>query len=156
MGNVKNRITPPRPSGKKRKTTNPVRQLARTAVDAILEKKGTEIAVLDLRGLSGVADFFVVCTGSSDQQIKAITEAVREKIRDEWEERPWHVEGINHLQWVVVDYVDLVVHVFSPQKREYYDLERLWGDAPAEEVPNDGSAADVSFLEPAASSGAGS
>ncbi|HEX7072224.1 MAG TPA: ribosome silencing factor [Rhodothermales bacterium] len=146
MNDVRNRATPPRPAGKKRKTRNPVQLLARTAVDAILDKKGTEISVMDLRGISGVADFFVVCTGGSDIQIKAIADAVQEHVRLKCEEKPWHVEGYEHLQWVLLDFVDLVVHVFSRDKRSYYDLERLWGDAPIEHVADDGSSADVQVL----------
>lgn len=154
MADVKNRITPPRPPGKKRKTRNPVKLLARTAVDAILDKKGTEISVMDLRGISGVADLFVVCTGGSDVQIRAIADAVQERIRIECGEKPWHVEGYDHLQWVLLDFVDLVVHVFNHEKRTFYDLERLWGDAPIEHVPDDSSSEKVMVLQADASDSA--
>ncbi|NKO01022.1 ribosome silencing factor, partial [Weissella cibaria] len=97
-----------------------------------------------------VADYFVLCTGDSDLQIKAIADAVEERIREACRERPWHREGYEHRQWVLIDYVDLVVHIFNPEKRLFYDLERLWGDAPAERVPDDGDAAGVQLLrEPA-------
>lgn len=147
MDDVKNRMTPQRTPGKKRKTRNPVQLLARTAVDAILDKKGTEISVMDLRGISGVADFFVVCTGGSDIQIKAIADSVQDRIRTECGEKPWHVEGYDHLQWVLLDFVDLVVHVFNAEKRTFYDLERLWGDAPTEQIPDDATSADVAVLK---------
>lgn len=146
MSDTGNRIATPRSSGKKRKTRNPVQLLARMAVDAVLDKKGTDLTVMDLRGISGVADFFVVCTGGSDNQIRAISDAVQDRIRTECEEKPWHVEGYDHLQWVLLDYVDLVVHVFNYEKRSFYDLERLWGDAKIEQVPDSGSAADVEVL----------
>ena len=146
MNDVRNRVTPSRPAGKRRKSRNPVQLLARTAVDAILDKKGTEVAVMDLRGISGVADFFVVCTGGSDVQIKAVADAVQDKIRTECDEKPWHVEGYDHLQWVLLDFVDLVVHVFNHEKRSFYDLERLWGDAPIEQVPDHGSGSEVKVL----------
>lgn len=97
---------------------------------AALDKKALDLTVLDMRAISGVADCFVVCTGETDRQVKAITEAIRAQIRETCSEKPWHTEGLEHLQWVLADYVDLVVHVFMPEKRAFYDLERLWGDAP--------------------------
>ncbi len=136
----------PVPPLKKRKTYTPVRALARAAVDAILDKKGLDVRVIDMHGVSGVADLFVIATGEADLQVRALAEAVREEIRETYDERPWHVEGIEHLQWVVLDYVDLVVHLFLPEKRAFYNLERLWGDAPTENVPSEGSAADVVLL----------
>ena len=130
-----------------RKHTTPVRQLAGTAVDAILDKKGLDVVVMDMAGVSGVADMFVIATGESDLQIKAIADAVVDQVREKHAERPWHKEGYEHRQWILLDYVDLVVHVFHPERREFYGLERLWGDAPREEVATDGSAADVKLLQ---------
>lgn len=140
------RMAGSRSPGKKRETNNPAQTLARSAVDAILDKKGTDLTVMDLRGVSGVADFFVICTGNSDVQIKALAEAVRERVRDDHSEKPWHVEGFDHLQWVLLDYVDLVVHIFTPEKRTFYNLERLWGDALIEHVPDDASGGAVDAL----------
>lgn len=140
-------ITPSRTPDKKRATQNPVRLLASHAVDAILDKKGHDVVVMDLRGVSGVADVFVVCTGDSDLQIKAISDSVQTRIREQCSEKPWHVEGTDHHQWVLLDYVDLVVHIFNSEKREYYALERLWGDAPREAVADEGAAADVELLQ---------
>jgi ribosome-associated protein len=117
------------------------------AIEAILSKKGRDIVVLDVHEVSGVADFFVVATGDSDLQIKAIYGEIRELIRTAAGEKPWHSEGTDHLQWVLMDYVDLVVHIFNSEKREFYSLERLWGDAPREEVPDDGTADQVSLLK---------
>ena len=121
---------PPRAGGR------PAPELARLAIDAILDKKGREVAVLDLRGISGVADLFVIATSDSDVQTRAIAESVQQKIREEAHERPWKKEGLDSLKWVLLDYVDVVVHVFDEEKRAYYDLERLWGDAPSEDVPD--------------------
>ncbi len=138
------------PQKKQRTTPTPVQELAAHAVDAALEKKARDIVVMDLREISGVADYFVVCTGDSDLQVKAIMEAVEERIRVQCQEKPWHIEGREHRQWVLLDYVDLVVHVFDGEKRAFYDLERLWGDAPSEQVPDDaGSAAVVELLKAA-------
>lgn len=124
----------------------PARVLARHAVDALLDKKGLAVRVLDVRGVSGVADYFVLATGESELQVRAMVDAVREHVQDETGERPWHVEGTDHHQWVVLDYVDLVVHVFMPERRAFYGLERLWGDAPAEDVPDTGAGDTVALL----------
>lgn len=134
---------------KKRATQTPVQTLAHSAVEAILDRKGFDIRVLDMRKVSGVADLFVVASGAADLQVRALADAVQEQIREEHGERPWHVEGMEHLQWVVLDYVDLVVHLFLPEKRAFYNLERLWGDAPIEDVPAEGSADDVALLRDA-------
>lgn len=143
---------PRRDGSEKRATHNPSSLLARHAIDAIFDKRGHDVAVMDMRDVSGVADFFIVATGDSDLQIRAIVDGVQESIREKCEERPWHTEGQEHYQWVLLDYVDLVVHVFNREKREYYDLERLWGDAPVEHVPDDASAEDVEMLQDAATS----
>ena len=122
---------------KKRQTETPVRELTRLAVEAAQEKKALDIVVMDMRQVSGLADFFVLATGVSDIQVKAVYEAVEDRIRKAFGERPWHREGEDHRQWVLLDYVDLVVHVFNPERRAFYDLERLWSDAPMEHVPYD-------------------
>jgi len=141
-------FTPARTKDKKRKTQTPARILALEAVEATLDKKAVDIVVLDMRAVTGVADYFVICTGGSDLHVKAIYEAIEERIREVCQERPWHREGQDHRQWVLLDYVDLVVHIFSPEKRAFYDLERLWGDASFERVPSDAaSAADVQLLQ---------
>ncbi len=130
----------------KRVTGIPATVLAREAVDALLRKKARDIVVMDMRGVSGVADLFVLATGDSDLQVKAAVDSVREHLREQFGERPWHVEGYEHRQWVLVDYVDLVVHVFIDERRSFYGLERLWGDAPREAVPDDGQGSDVRIL----------
>ena len=135
---------------KKRSTPAPARALARQAVDAVLDKKATDVVVMDMREVSGVADYFVLCTAESDRQVKAVADAVQDEIREAHRERPWHREGLDHLQWVLLDYVDVVVHIFDAERRQFYDLERLWGDAPREEVPNDGAADQVDLLKASA------
>ena len=135
---------------KKKTSHNPAHVLAAQAVDAMLEKKAYDITVLDMRNVSGVADFFVIGTGNSEPQVKAIADSVRDRIREQCQEKPWHTEGTDHWQWVLIDYVDVVAHVFSPERRAFYDLERLWGDAPREAVAEESSAADVKILQSAA------
>ncbi len=108
--------------------------LARLALEAALEKKADDVVVMDMRAICGLVDYFVLCSGSSDNQIRAIQESIEVRIRKQANERPWHREGQKHRQWVLLDYVDLVVHIFSPERRSFYDLERLWNDAPHELV----------------------
>lgn len=106
----------------------PGQQLLRAAAEAAAGKKASDLVGLDLSDLDGVADFFLICSGASEPQVKAIAEAVEEKLRAIGA-RPWHIEGREGRRWVLLDYVDLVVHVFHEKTREYYLLERLWGDA---------------------------
>jgi ribosome-associated protein len=140
-------VIPERSPKKERVTQVPVKLLARLAVDAILEKKGRDILVLDVHEVSGIADIFIVATGDSDLQIRAIVESVRANLKEKAGERPWHVEGSDHHQWVLLDYVDLVVHVFQDETRAFYSLERLWGDAPREEVDEMGDATTIELLK---------
>jgi len=138
---------PERSEDKQRSTPAPVKELTRLAVDAILDKKGRDIEVFDVRGVSGVADFFIVTTGESELQVKAIVQSIRASIKENANERPGHVEGVEHNNWVLMDYVDLVVHVFLPEMRSYYSLERLWGDSPRETVADESSAAEMDLLK---------
>ena len=131
----------------------PGRQLARLAVEGALSKKALDVAVMDLRGISGEVDYFVICSGESDLQIKAIVDGVVDEIREQAGERPHSKEGQpGTSRWIVLDYFDLVVHVFNPELRAHYDLERLWGDAPTEHVEDDGS--EIALLSEAPDGGA--
>jgi ribosome-associated protein len=105
-----------------------VRNLVRTAMQAAQEKKAQEITALDVRGLSSVTDYMVVCTGSSDTNVRAIADGVQEKMAAKGE-RPLSVEGLQEGTWVLIDYVDFVVHVFHAEKRIFFGLEELWADA---------------------------
>ena len=105
-----------------------VRNLVRIAMSAAQDKKARDIAALDVRGLSSVTDYMIVCTGSSDTNVRAIAEGVEEKLREKGE-RPLSVEGMQEGTWVLLDYVDFVVHVFHAEKRLYFGLEELWADA---------------------------
>ncbi len=142
-------------SDRRHRVHYPAQVLARHVVDAALEKKAQDLVVMDMRQVSRVADYFVLCTGQSDLQIRAIAEAIEERLEQHCQERPWHVEGREHLQWVVLDYVDVVVHIFTPEKRAFYALERLWGDAPQEQVTEDRSGADVRLLQASVAKAAG-
>jgi ribosome-associated protein len=98
-------------------------------VELIFSKKGYDVKILDLRTLTSITDYFIICTGDSDTQVKAIADEVDKQMRDEGV-RSWHTEGYRSLSWVLIDFVDIVVHVFKKESREYYNLEKLWGDAP--------------------------
>ena len=104
------------------------------AVEAMLDKKARDITVMDMRDVAGFVDYFVIGTGDSELQVKAVAEEIRARVRTQCDEKPWHMEGAGAWQWVLLDYVDVVAHVFSPEKRAFYDLERLWGDAPRKHV----------------------
>ena len=101
----------------------------RLAASAALDKKALDVAVLDLQGLSGIADFFLICSARSAPQADAIGDAVRAALRSHGV-RPRHSEGSAESGWLLLDYGDVVVHVFLEETRGYYSLERLWGDAP--------------------------
>jgi len=104
------------------------RTLARKVAEHALNKKARDVVVMDLRKLQAPSDFFVVCSADSDTQVKAIADAIRDGM--EMEGNPvWHFEGYQTLQWVLLDYVDVVAHVFHREARSFYNLERLWNDA---------------------------
>jgi ribosome-associated protein len=104
--------------------------LARLAVAAAADKKADNIVLLDLRKLSSVADYFVICSGSVDRQLEAIADNVVDAIKRNHKLGARHVEGSGETGWILVDYVDVVVHIFTPSLRAYYSLESLWGNAP--------------------------
>lgn len=104
------------------------------AIRAAEDKKAQDITVLDLRNASGFTDHFVICSGSNARQIRAIADAVVEALA-ETGSKPAHVEGYDRSEWVLVDYFDFIVHVFSPDTRAFYGLERLWGNAERVDLP---------------------
>ena len=110
----------------------------RRAGELALERKARDVVVLDVTGISTATDHFVIATGGSDVQVKAIAEHVLEELKKEGE-RPEHVEGLGGGRWVLLDYIDFVVHVFHPKARDFYQLEALWGDAPRLEMSEEGS-----------------
>jgi len=104
-------------------------QRVREAVAAAEDRKALDLKVLHLQQVSDFTDYFVICSGTNERQVQAIADAVQERLRAN-RVRPLHVEGYNRGQWVLLDYGDLVVHVFQEEPRRFYALERLWGDAP--------------------------
>lgn len=111
------------------------RKLVDTIIEGIQEKKGSGIVVADLDGIDGtVCRYFVICQGNSPMQVEAIAESVGDYAREKAGEKPVHVVGLENAQWVALDYVDVMVHIFLPETRSYYDLETLWQDAKMEEI----------------------
>ena len=111
--------------------------LVETIIKGIEEKKGSNIVVADLAGIEGtICHYFIICQGNSPTQVEAITESIGDFARNEQGEKPAHVVGLETAQWVAMDYTDVLVHVFLPDVRDYYDLEHLWEDAPLTRVPD--------------------
>ena len=111
-------------------------KLARICAKAALEKKAENLVLLDLRGVSTFTDFFLVCSGTSEPQLKAISSSIRETTRTEADQRPFAEDGYPGSQWIVLDYGDVICHIFLNEKREFYDVENLWSGA--KRVPLDG------------------
>lgn len=110
------------------------KELVLVAVDAVIEKKGGDLAVLDLTGISSIADYFLICSGSNSRQVRTIAEEVDNKVKEIFGLSPKSTEGLGDAMWVLMDYVDFVVHIFMPETRDFYSLERLWADAGRLEV----------------------
>jgi ribosome-associated protein len=106
------------------------------AVGAAQDKKAIDVVVLDLRKAEGFTDYFVICTGANARQIHAIAEGVEDTLREDLGERPAHAEGVEKSEWILLDYFNFVVHVFSRDCRGFYGLERLWGNAERHEFPD--------------------
>lgn len=105
-------------------------QLITAIIKGIDEVKGADIQLFDLREIENtVTEYFIICTGNSNTQVNAISSSVQKIVGKDIQEKPWHVEGEQNAEWVLIDYVNVVVHVFQKQIREFYDIESLWGDA---------------------------
>ena len=110
-------------------------QLSDIALDGLKEIKGREIVRMDLRNTDGaIADYFVVCTGTSDKHVQSLADSVLKFTKEQAGERPFSVEGMQTGEWVLLDFINVVVHVFQKEKREFFRLEELWGDAEFEEI----------------------
>ena len=110
-------------------------QLIAVILDGIEDVKGQNTNILDLRELENtVCDYFIICEGNSNTQVNAIVNSIQKKVSKEIKDKPWHIEGSANAEWVLMDYVNVVVHVFQKHIREYYDIESLWGDAKTTEI----------------------
>ena len=113
------------------------KQLVKTITEGIQEKKGSDIVVADLTKIEGtICKYFIICQGNSPTQVEAIAESIGDFARERLKEKPTHVVGLENAQWVAMDYTDVLVHIFLPDVRAYYDLEHLWEDARLTHIPN--------------------
>ncbi|WP_313806911.1 ribosome silencing factor [Flavobacterium sp.] len=112
-------------------------ELLANIIKGIEDVKGNDIDILDLRAIENtVCDYFVICNGNSNTQVNAIASSVQKVVSKELKDKPWHVEGTDNAEWILMDYVSIVVHVFQKQIREYYNIESLWGDAVITSIDN--------------------
>jgi ribosome-associated protein len=119
----------------KKNTNNDV--LLANIIKGIEEVKGNDIDILDLREIdNSPCDYFVICNGNSNTQVNAIVNSIQKTVSKELKDKPWHVEGMENAEWVLMDYVTIVVHVFQKQIREYYNIESLWGDSKITTIEN--------------------
>ncbi len=124
--------------------------IVQAAMSAALGRRARDPVILDLRELGSFTDFFAICSGMSDIQVEAISDAVLDELKEKWNVRPWHREGVHQSDWVLLDYVDFVVHIFLDEKRRHFNLERLWIEAPKIEVPDvevDGQTEDDAYAK---------
>ena len=104
-------------------------EIADLAANSAVDRKALDVIVLDLRGLSSFTDYFVICSGTSDTHVEGVAENIENKLYDQGV-KLWHREGGKKASWILLDYIDVIIHVFTRDSREFYSLERLWGDAP--------------------------
>ena len=114
---------------------------SKTLVDLVIEGikkiKGQDIVVLDVSKLTTLTDFFVICSGNSDTQIKAIADSLEDEVRENSGEKAWKKEGLQARSWIILDFINIVVHVMSKEKREFYNIERMWNDAEVTYIENE-------------------
>lgn len=116
---------------------NDTKKLVELIIEGIQEKKGTGIVVVNLEKIEGaICRYFIICQGNSPQQVEAITDSIGDIVREKHGEKPLHVIGLENAQWVAMDYSDILVHIFLPEVRSYYNLENLWEDAALENIPD--------------------
>lgn len=116
-------------------TENNTLAMVKAAAAAAIGRRAQDGVILDLRELDGFTDYFAIFSGASDIQVEGISEAVVEELEQNWQQRPWHREGARKADWILLDYVDFVVHIFLAERRDYYNLERLWAEAERVEMP---------------------
>jgi ribosome-associated protein len=121
---------------KKKKTESQI--LAETIINGIKEKKGKDIVSLDLSHLkNSICNYFIICHGTSRTQVEAIADSIENEVRKDLKEKPWHREGQENAEWILLDYIDVVAHVFQEKQRDFYQLENLWADAELIRIKSD-------------------
>jgi ribosome-associated protein len=115
--------------------TNNLLEIVKASASAAVSRRAQNPVILDLRELDCFTDFFAIFSGISDVQVEGISEAILDELDENWDQQPWHREGAKKADWILLDYVDFVVHIFLEERRSYYSLERLWAEAPHVELP---------------------
>lgn len=115
--------------------TNNTLEIVKAAASVAVSRRAQNPVILDLRELDCFTDYFAIFSGISDVQVEGISEAILEELEVNWDQQPWHREGAQKADWILLDYVDFVVHIFLDERRSYYSLERLWAEAPHVELP---------------------
>ncbi|MCY4404228.1 MAG: ribosome silencing factor [Candidatus Poribacteria bacterium] len=115
--------------------TNNTLEIVKDAASAAVSRRAQDPVILDLRELDCFTDYFAIFSGISDVQVEGISEAILEELQEKWHQQPWHREGANKADWILLDYVDFVIHIFLNERRSYYNLERLWAEAPHIDLP---------------------
>ena len=110
-------------------------KIAKKITKLMIDKKALDITLIDLKGITTLTDYFIICTSESDPQTRAIFNHIKDQLIKK-DVKPWKSEGYEHLHWVVMDYINFVVHIFNKETRDYYDFERLWGDAKITKIKN--------------------
>lgn len=116
-------------------SNNNTLEVVKAAASVAISRRAQQPVILDLRELDCFTDYFAIFSGISDVQVEGITDAILEELDEKWNQKPWHREGAQKADWILLDYVDFVVHIFLDERRSYYSLERLWGEAPHVELP---------------------
>ncbi|BDD02804.1 ribosome silencing factor [Aureibacter tunicatorum] len=131
---------------KEKKQVIDSKKLSEIIAQGMLEKKASNVVIMDLREISGaIADFFVISSGNSETQVEAIADSVEEFSYKAIEENPWHKEGFTNKEWILLDYVDVVAHVFKKDRREFFNIEGMWGDAKITRLNPENSSDDNTF-----------
>ena len=113
------------------------KSLVELVVEGMKEKKASDITVMDVSDLTTLTDYFVICSGNSDTQNKAISDSIEEEVLKQTGEKPWKKEGIQARNWTILDFINIVVHVMSKEKRQFYSIERVWNDARITHIENE-------------------
>jgi ribosome-associated protein len=129
------KLTPSRADAPEAEPRITPEQMVTAIAELAADRKAIDIVALDLRGMIGYADYFLICTGRTDRQTRAVHDAIHAGMKSNYGLLPRRVEGVSEARWILMDYLDVVVHIFTPETREYYRLEQLWGEAPALPVP---------------------
>lgn len=125
------------PANDQFQTKTDSKSLVELVIEGMKEKKAIDITVMDVSDLTTLTDYFVICSGTSDTQIKAIADSVEEEVLKNTREKPWKKEGIQARNWIILDFINIVVHVMSKDKREFYSIERVWNDARITYIENE-------------------